>query len=662
MVRVARHSKSAAAFGGALLTSLLLALGVGNANAGSQPQPCAVDITVSSAAGGAIAGADVHLRDPGRFDAHQATDAKGHAHFAATSCDPLRVRVRARGFLDANARLAAGTPGRSRAMTLRLSPRAKVATAKARKAKAEEKVRVQVYGMGMGAVGGGGVAHGYGGLSYKAAPAPRPRPSVDVDRSAEPTSREGYAADAEEPFCKVADRPMSTFSIDVDTASWSNARRYIERQHRLPPSESVRIEEFVNAFPYEWPGPKDDHPFAIHTELSVAPWNPEHQLMAIAVQGRRVENKHLPPANLVFLLDVSGSMNSPDKLPLLKSSLSLLVREMRPVDRVSIVVYAGAAGLVLPPTSGADQRTILDAMDRLQAGGSTAGGAGIALAYEVARKSFVKGGNNRVILCTDGDFNVGQSSDGALVQQIEQERKSGVFLTVLGFGTGNYQDAKMQQLAQHGNGNHAYIDSILEARRVLVEQMGGTLLTIAKDVKIQVEPNPAKVAGYRLIGYDNRRLKTEDFANDKKDAGELGAGHTVTALYEIIPRGAEEKLPAAAARKYTEVRPTAAASSDELATVRLRYKTPKGSTSQLLERPVQDAVVALGKTSDDFRFATAVAEFGLLLRESQFKAKASFRAAIARAEAAYGEDVGGHRRAFVQLAKQAALLRQAASR
>jgi Ca-activated chloride channel family protein len=373
-----------------------------------------------------------------------------------------------------------------------------------------------------------------------------------------------------------------------------------------------------------------------------------------------VDVSKLPPSNLVFLLDVSGSMNNHDKLPLLKQALALLVNNLRVNDRVSIVVYAGAAGLVLPSTPGSDRGTILAALESLSAGGSTAGGAGIKLAYQVARQNFIKEGNNRVILATDGDFNVGVSSDGELVSLIEEERKSGVFLTVLGFGTGNYQDAKMEQLANKGNGNAAYIDSILEAQKVLVTQMGGTLLTIAKDVKLQLEFNPAKVKGYRLIGYENRILAAQDFNDDKKDAGELGAGHSVTALYEIVPAGSPEPLPGVDELKYQKVEVAPAAqNSPELMTIKLRYKQPTGDVSQLIEHPLVDADVGFDSTSEDFRFATAVAEFGMLLRDSPYKGEASFDNLIARAKSAMGKDENGYRFDFVGLAQKAKLLKAA---
>ena len=654
---------------------LLVLAGVASVALATTPAPraqasanaCGLDVTVRDAGGRPVARATVRIAGV----APLLTNDQGRASVSGVSCGPVKVQVVARDFAPWQGAATSGSPGQARGVEVRLVPLMRAATASADKPATQEKTPVHekrkremvVHGYGMGAaapakgyagMGWVGVGSGGGGTAYA-----RPAPMVAAGgrNQPEPDSREGYDNSEEERFSSTHDKPLSTFSIDVDTASWSNLRRFVQRQGTLPPQAAIRIEEMINAFPYSWAGPSDDLPFAVHTEVSVAPWNPAHRLMAIAVQGRRMEVKHLPPANFVFLLDVSGSMGSPDKLPLLQASLSMLVREMRAEDHVSIVVYAGAAGLVLPPTSGADQTTILDALANLHAGGSTAGGAGLQLAYQVARNTFVKGGNNRVILATDGDFNVGPSSDGEMVQLIEKERESGIYLTVLGFGTGNYQDAKMQQLAQHGNGNHAYIDTLIEARRVLVEQMGGTLLTIAKDVKIQVEPNPRLVKGYRLIGYDNRRLATRDFADDTKDAGELGAGHTVTALYEIIPAGSNESLTPDAGTKYTEVRATDAATAGELATVRLRYKEPRASKSQLIETVVHDKAVALKDTSVDFRFATAVAELGLLLSGSKFAGSAALPSLIARAEAALGRDVGGHRAGFLAVARRVAALR-----
>jgi Ca-activated chloride channel family protein len=495
------------------------------------------------------------------------------------------------------------------------------------------------------AIGSGGAVHGQPLVITQ----PGPRPDDDG------FNREGYGEIDENPFEPATQKPLSTFSIDVDTASYSNVRRFLSAR-QMPPRDAVKIEELINYFSYEYPAPTGEHPFAVHTEVSVAPWNQAHRLVKIGLQGKKIAMDKLPPSNLVFLLDVSGSMNSPDKLPLLKAAFKLLVQNLRPQDRVAIVVYAGAAGLVLPSTPGTDKDTILAAIERLEAGGSTAGGAGILLAYEVARQSYLRGGNNRVILASDGDFNVGVSSDGELVQLIEEKRKEGVFLTVLGFGTGNYQDGKMEKLADRGNGNHAYIDSIIEAKKVLVSEMGGTLFTIAKDVKLQVEFNPTRVKAYRLIGYENRMLQAQDFNDDKKDAGELGAGHTVTALYEIIPAGSDEAVPGIDPLKYQQTQVTAAAGSDELMTVKLRYKLPDGDKSTLLSHAIRDASTPLAQTSADFRFATAVAEFGMLLRNSPHKGKGSYEAVLQRAEGALGADREGYRKEFLLMVGQTRLM------
>lgn len=466
---------------------------------------------------------------------------------------------------------------------------------------------------------------------------------------------ETYESIEENPFLVARSNPLSTFSIDVDTASYSNIRRFIN-QGQLPPPDAIRIEEMINYFRYQYPQPEGDKPFSINTELSEAPWNPKHKLVQIGLQGKAISNEKLPPSNLVFLLDVSGSMEEQNKLPLLKSAFRLLVNELRDTDKVSIVVYAGSAGVVLPPTPGNQKDKILTAIDKLQAGGSTAGGEGIQLAYKLAQENLIKSGNNRVILATDGDFNVGVSSDTELVRLIEQKREQGVFLTVLGVGEGNLQDAKMEKLADKGNGNYAYIDNQLEAKKVFVKEMGGTLLTIAKDVKIQVEFNPAKVQAYRLIGYENRKLQNQDFNNDKKDAGELGAGISVTALYEIIPVGVQSdvKLSDTDALKYQKnaVEKTAY-QSNELIQVKLRYKAPTGTTSQLITQPVVDGGVTLAQTSNNFKFAAAVAEFGMVLRKSEYKGNANFNEVLQLATQSQGEDLDGYRAEFLRLVKGA---------
>lgn len=468
---------------------------------------------------------------------------------------------------------------------------------------------------------------------------------------------EDYDGIVENCFRAVKDNPLSTFSIDVDAASYSNVRRFINNG-QLPPAGAVRTEELINYFRYDYPQPEDGKPFSIYTELSEAPWNNAHRLVLISLQGRKIATENIPPSNLVFLIDVSGSMEADNKLPLVKQSMKMLTDQLREKDKVAIVVYAGTAGLVLPATSGAYPQTIKDAIDRLTAGGSTAGGEGIKLAYTIARQNFIQGGNNRVILCTDGDFNVGASSDAEMEKLIEQERKSGVFLTVLGYGMGNYKDNKMQKLADKGNGNHAYIDDISEAKKVLVNEFGGTLFTIAKDVKLQVEFNPAKVEAYRLIGYENRILNKEDFNNDAKDAGELGSGHTVTALYEVIPAGVksgfiEEVDPL----KYGDnVKHSKNKNAIELMTVKFRYKNPDEEKSRLVEHPVTDAHVALNRTSDNFRLAAAVAQFGMLLTHSGFRQQSSYNNVLALAHSAIGSDAEGYRKGFIELVKKAGTL------
>jgi Ca-activated chloride channel family protein len=412
----------------------------------------------------------------------------------------------------------------------------------------------------------------------------------------------------------------------------------------------------INYFHYEYPQPTDEHPFSINTEISDCPWNKDNKLVLIGLQGKKIPTESLPASNLVFLIDVSGSMDEPNKLPLVKASMKMLVDQLREQDKVAMVVYAGNAGLVLPSTSGDEKTKIKDAIDRLDAGGSTAGGAGIKLAYKIAKENFAKSGNNRVILCTDGDFNIGASSDDEMERLIDGERKSGVFLTVLGFGMGNYKDSKMEKLADKGNGNHAYIDQLSEAKKVLVSEFGGTLFTIAKDVKLQIEFNPAKVQGYRLIGYENRLLNKEDFNNDKKDAGELGSGHTVTALYEVIPVGVKsDLLEKVDSLKYQKnfVALSKTSYGDEIMTVKFRYKAPDEEVSKLIEHPVVDKQILIAKTTDNFRFAASVAEFGMLLRNSEFRSTSSFADVLVLARKAKGNDEEGYRSEFVRLVENA---------
>ena len=468
---------------------------------------------------------------------------------------------------------------------------------------------------------------------------------------------EDYDHIVENKFLAATQNPLSTFSIDVDEAAYSNVRRYINNGSK-PPAGAVRIEEMINYFDYTYPQPQNDEPFSVNTELSECPWSPQHRLVHIGLQGQEIEVQNLPDANIVFLIDVSGSMEDANKLPLVKSSMKLLTDQLRPDDKVTIVVYAGNAGLVLPATSGSNKTAIKEAIDRLEAGGSTAGGEGIQLAYKVARENFIKGGNNRIILATDGDFNIGASSDDELVSMIEKERQSGIFLSVLGYGMGNYKDNKMQQLADKGNGNHSYIDNINEARKVLVTEFGSTLFTIARDVKIQIEFNPAKVQAYRLIGYENRVMAAEDFNDDKKDAGELGSGHTVTALYEVIPTGVKsEFIGKVDELKYQPAKSTMAISGgDEIMTIKLRYKKPDGDVSKLIVHPVTDSHTALANTSENFRFSAAVASFGMLLRNSEFKQHASYQQVVELAKGAKGTDENGYRQEFINLVKSAGSL------
>ena len=462
---------------------------------------------------------------------------------------------------------------------------------------------------------------------------------------------EGYASVNENGYKNVRNNPLSTFSIDVDNASYSNIRRFIN-MGQLPPPDAVRIEEMINYFKYDYPEPQGEHPFSVYTELAVCPWNENHQLLHVGLRGKSINKSSLPPSNLVFLLDVSGSMNAPNKLPLLKSAFGLLVNELRPQDRIAIVVYAGAAGLVLESTPGNRKQAIMAAIDHLEAGGSTAGGAGLRLAYNEAEKNFIKGGNNRIILATDGDFNVGESSNGGMERLVEAKRDLGVFITVLGFGMGNIKDDKMEIIADKGNGNYSYIDNMQEARKVLVREFGGTLFTIAKDVKFQIEFNPAKVESYRLIGYENRLLNAEDFNDDTKDAGEMGAGHNVTALYELIPTGSGERLPSVDPLKYSTSESKEYHRNDysgEYLTIKLRYKKPDGFTSRLLEKPVKGNINGIEDASENLRFAAAVSEFGMILRDSEFKGKSTLEDAARLARSANGDDYDGYRAEMIRL-------------
>ncbi len=515
-----------------------------------------------------------------------------------------------------------------------------------------------------GGRGGGGSRSANGGFIGGAprtfAPSPiasaPPRflgPGHGIRQSSDQPNTAEYDSYVENEFSTTKSDPLSTFSVDVDTASYSNVRRFLNEGH-LPPPGSVRIEELINYFTYDYPLPENGKPVSLTTHLTSDPWNPQRQLLLVGLRTQPISLEELPPSNLTFLIDVSGSMMPPERLPLIREGLKLLTRQLRAQDRVAIVVYAGAAGVVLPPTPGNQQGTILRAIEHLEAGGSTNGAAGIRLAYQIARQSFLKNGNNRVILGTDGDFNVGVSSDDELVRMIERERATGVFLSVLGVGTDNLKDSRMEKLADHGNGNYAYLDSLTEARRVLVQQMGATLITVAKDVKLQVEFNPTHVKAWRLVGYEDRILRPEEFNDDKKDAGDLGAGHQVTAIYELMPAGSNEDFGSVDKLRYQEdARNAPPSRSGELAWVKLRHKKPQSDTSELLEWPVSSSQTEFSKAPVDTRFATAVAEYGMLLRQSKFAGNASFDHVLNTASNSLGADLSGYRAEFLDLARRA---------
>jgi len=466
--------------------------------------------------------------------------------------------------------------------------------------------------------------------------------------------QESYTSVAENDFKNPLKTPLSTFSIDVDAASYSNMRRFINDGQK-PPEDAVRVEEMINYFSYNYPQPKNSAPFSINYEVADCPWNSDNKLLHIGLQGKELETEEAPASNLVFLIDVSGSMGASNKLPLLKKAYGLLVNQLRKQDRIAIVVYAGSSGLVLPSTAGSEKKKILKALDNLKSGGGTAGAAGLKLAYKVAEENFIKGGNNRIILATDGDFNVGQSSDTDLEKLIVSKRNKGIFISVTGFGMGNYKDSKMEVIADKGNGNYAYIDNILEAKKVFINEFSSTLFTIAKDVKIQIEFNPNHVKQYRLIGYENRLLNDEDFQNDKKDAGELGAGHTVTALYEIVPIGSGKKLDTDLKYQKTEVK-VVNNFNKELATVKFRYKKPNGNKSKLIVKTIKTEGKSFDTTSNNFQFSSAVAGFGMLLKDSEYKGNLSYEKVLKMAQKGKGADEFGYRAEFIRLVEMASLL------
>jgi Ca-activated chloride channel family protein len=483
-------------------------------------------------------------------------------------------------------------------------------------------------------------------------------PVEDVQLDSVDTSREQYDRIVDNPFLPVRENPLSTFSVDVDTASYSKVRQYLVDYNQMPRPDAVRIEELLNYFHYQYEPPTDNHahPFATHVAVTECPWNTEHRLVRLALKGKEIQSDARPDSNLVLLIDSSGSMKNANRLPLLKRGMELLLQKLGPNDRVAVVAYAGSAGLVLPSTPASETQTVLASLDRLKAGGSTNGGQGLELAYRIARENFVSGGTNRVLLCTDGDFNVGMTGTDQMLRFVEQESKSGIDLTVLGFGMGNLNDSMLEQISGSGNGNYAFIDTIHEARKVLVEQLAGTLVTIAKDVKIQIEFNPELTAAYRLIGYENRMLAKEDFNDDRKDAGEIGAGHSVTALYELIPVGAAatEGLPQVDSLKYQETpKISDAARHGELMTIKLRYKLPSETQSHLLEHVVIDSGAVFDESDDEFQFAAAVASFGMLLRKSDHRGDWDYDRVIQVAQSSVGTDPHGFRHEFLDLVTRA---------
>jgi Ca-activated chloride channel family protein len=612
-----------------LLTTAWLVHGVAGPSGGAQQGRLTVTGTVVSQSGAAVASASVQLIRDGRPAYSTTTNDRGEFTFTRIAPGSYVVRVTRTGFATLTMLPIQVAEGRSAPLRLVLRP------------DSSGPRREQV--LDAPAIGAA------------AAPAVKAEGLMIADRRAmtpPPFNTEAYSHIVDNAFKRVTVDPVSTFSIDVDTASYSNVRRFLN-EGRLPPEDAVRTEELVNYFRFAYPAPSGDAPVSVTTELAPCPWNPKHRLALVGLSARAIEAERTPPRNLVFLLDVSGSMMPANKIPLVRTAMRMLANTLRAEDRVAIVVYAGASGLVLPPTPGDRREDIVSAIERLEAGGSTNGAAGIRLAYDTAAANFARGGINRVILATDGDFNVGVTSEGELVRLIEEQRARGVFLSVLGVGTGNLKDSMMEKLAGKGNGNYAYLDSVQEARRVLVAEAGATLVTVAKDVKVQVEFNPARVAGYRLIGYENRLLNREDFKDDRKDAGEMGAGHTVTALYEIVPPG--EAVPGGDVeplRYQSESRPNGDPSG-EVMHVRVRYKKPDGDTSRELTFPVADGSAQLRPNSG---FAAAVAQFGMLLRRSEFKGRATWSTTLDLARRFRGDDPDGYRAEFIRLVELAAAL------
>ena len=583
---------------------------------------------VVDAQGGTLVGATVELLRGGRVVGTATSNSQGEFDFHDVAIGSYEVRVRLAGFQDVTQPLAVapGSVPRLRFPLVLASPLAQEVTL-ARRSKAADMMTAATM------------------VPYAPGVAARAVAGYPETLMHQRFNTEAYDRIDENGYRRVAEHPLSTFSIDVDTASYANVRRFLN-DRSLPPADAVRIEELINYFHFAYPQPRGGEPFSVTTELAACPWNSKHRLALVGLQTRAIDSERTPPRNLVFLLDVSGSMESPDKLPLVKTAMRMLADTLTARDRVAIVVYAGASGLALPSTPGDRKIAIKQAIEELSAGGSTNGAEGIRLAYDTAAAQFIKGGINRVILATDGDFNVGVTNQGDLTRLIETERSRGIFLSVLGVGTGNLKDSTMEKLADRGNGNYAYLDSAMEARRVLIAEAGATLVTVAKDVKIQVEFNPKVVGAYRLIGYENRLLANEDFNDDKKDAGDIGAGHAVTALYEIVAPGEDLDAPAVDPLKYQRPAPLAASRSEELMNVKLRYKEPAGEASKLISIVVHNRIT---EPSANLGFASAVAEFGLLLRNSEHRGQATWASARALGEQHRGDDPDGYRAEFLRL-------------
>jgi Ca-activated chloride channel family protein len=626
-------------------------ISAGETAGGAQSPVGSIAGTVKDSAGAPVPGATIRIVAQGMSPYSTLSDAKGSFTFQGVPVAEYEVTATLPGFRTFTGKIA---------VTAKTAARLEIVLQPAGPA---ESAKLQAEAPLMDALMRAGAAQGrtaaVAGSMPTASPvgglvASSPEPRMPIRPGRPDFNTEAYDRIDENPFHLATQDPLSTFSIDVDTASYANVRRYLNRGS-LPPPDAVRIEELINYFRFDYPRPGNGAPFSVTTELAPCPWNPKHRLALVGLQAQPLDMDEVPARNLVFLLDVSGSMEPSDKLPLIRTAMRMLVDTLTAHDRIAIVVYAGASGIVLPSTSGAHKERIHEAIARLEAGGSTNGGAGITLAYQVAQEQFVKGGINRVILATDGDFNVGVTNQGDLTRLIEEKRASGIFLSVLGVGTGNTKDSTMEKLADRGNGNYAYLDSLNEARKVLVREAGATLVTVAKDVKIQIEFNPVNVAAYRLIGYENRLLKHQDFNDDRKDAGEIGAGHTVTALYEIVPVGSEVDVPGVDPLKYQRpAGPAPGGSRDELMTVKLRYKAPDGDVSKLISVPVKNNRTT--EMSPNVGFAAAVVEFGMLLRESQHRGSTTHADAVALARRFRGSDPDGYRAEFVRLVEIAEAL------